>query len=228
MPEGYGQKTGGVRSGIGRRAVPSLRLSSGSSSRLVRGDRAGLAPTKLEVLRWPGRATAHRGPEERGDMRAVTIDHGELRWAERPDPVPGDTELLVAVRSAGLNGADLVQRRGHYPAPPGWPADIPGMELAGEVVQVGRQVTRFAVGDRVMALVGGGGQASLAVTDETHALPVPDGLSWPEAGGFPEVYCTAFDALWDQGRLTMGERALVTGAAGGVGTAAVQLAAAVG
>ncbi|HEY5246460.1 MAG TPA: alcohol dehydrogenase catalytic domain-containing protein, partial [Acidimicrobiales bacterium] len=95
-------------------------------------------------------------------MQAVVIDDGALRWEERPDPVPGDTELLVDVRAAGLNGADLLQRRGHYPAPPGVPADIPGMELAGTVAATGRQVTRFAVGDRVMGLVGGGAQATRA------------------------------------------------------------------
>lgn len=161
-------------------------------------------------------------------MQAVVIEEGELRWRERADPTPGDTELLVSVRAAGLNGADMVQRRGHYPAPPGWPEDIPGMELAGEVVATGRQVTRFFVGDRVMALVGGGAQASLAVVDESHALALPAGMPWAEAGGFPEVFATAYDALFTQCRLGMGERLLVTGAAGGVGTAAVQLGAATG
>jgi NADPH:quinone reductase len=161
-------------------------------------------------------------------VQAVVILDGLLDTVERPDPVPGDTELLVAVRAAGVNGADLAQRRGAYPAPPGVPADIPGLELAGEVAAIGRRVTRFTVGDRVMALVGGGAQASLATVDETHALPVPAALSWPEAGGFPEVYATAFDALFSQGGLTLGERVLVSGASGGVGTAAVQLAATAG
>ena len=161
-------------------------------------------------------------------MEAVVIRNGDLVVESRPDPVPGSTELLVAVRGAGLNGADMVQRRGRYPAPPGVPADIPGLEIAGVVTAVGGQVTRFAPGDRVMALVGGGGQATMACVDEIHALPVPDELSWPGAGGFPEVFSTAYDALFDQAGLTMGERVLVTGAAGGVGTAAVQLAAATG
>ena len=161
-------------------------------------------------------------------MEAVVIRNGDLVVESRPDPVPGSTELLVAVRGAGLNGADMVQRRGRYPAPPGVPADIPGLEIAGVVTAVGDQVTRFAPGDRVMALVGGGGQATMACVDEIHALPVPDELSWPAAGGFPEVFSTAYDALFDQAGLTMGERVLVTGAAGGVGTAAVQLAAATG
>jgi NADPH:quinone reductase-like Zn-dependent oxidoreductase len=161
-------------------------------------------------------------------MRAVVIRDKELYWEERDDPEPGDTELLLAVRAAGLNGADMMQRQGLYPAPPGAPADIPGMEVAGEVVAVGSQVTRFSPGSRVMSLVGGGGQATMAVVDESHALPVPDSLSWPEAGGFPEVFSTAFDALFTHAGLRMGERVLISGAAGGVGTAGVQLAAATG
>jgi len=161
-------------------------------------------------------------------MHAVVIGEGQLQWQERPDPEPGDHEVVVAVRAAGVNGADLSQRGGTYPAPPGWPQDIPGLEMAGEVSAVGARVTRFAPGDRVMALVGGGAQAELAAVDEAHALPVPIGLSWPEAGGFMEAYATAYDALFGQAGLTLGDRVLVTGAAGGVGTAAVQLAAAAG
>jgi len=161
-------------------------------------------------------------------VHAVVILDGRLWWEEREDPVPGDTELLVAVRAAGINGADIAQRAGGYPAPAGWPQDIPGMEMAGSVVAVGRQVTLFRPGERVMAVVGGGAQATLARVDESHALAVPDAVSWPEAGGFPEVYSTAYDALFTQAGLQMGERVLVSGAAGGVGTAGVQLAAATG
>ena len=161
-------------------------------------------------------------------MHAVVIDGGRLHWQERPDPQVGDHDLLIAVRAAGVNGADLMQRKGLYPAPPGWPRDIPGLEMAGEVVSVGPRVTRFVPGDRVMALVGGGAQATLATVDEAHALAVPASLPWPEAGGFAEVFATAFDALFGQARLTLGERLLVTGAAGGVGCAAVQLAALAG
>jgi NADPH2:quinone reductase len=161
-------------------------------------------------------------------VRAVTIVDGRLEWRERPDPTPGSHELLVAVQAAGLNGADLLQRLGLYPPPPGYPADIPGMELAGEVVAVGGGVTAFQIGDRVMALVGGAGQAELATVHERIALPVPDRLSWAEAGGFPETFTTAHDALFTQCQLAMGERALIHGAAGGVGTAGVQLAAAAG
>jgi NADPH:quinone reductase-like Zn-dependent oxidoreductase len=161
-------------------------------------------------------------------MHATVIRDNELHWESHDDPVPGDTELLIAVRAAGINSADLVQRMGFYPAPPGWPPDIPGMEMAGEVVGVGRSVTLFAPGDRVMALVGGGAQAELAFVDEMHALAVPDGMGWPEAGGFAEAFATAYDALFTQAGLQMGERVLVSGAAGGVGTAGVQLAAATG
>ncbi|HEY5251639.1 MAG TPA: zinc-binding dehydrogenase [Acidimicrobiales bacterium] len=161
-------------------------------------------------------------------MRAVTIVDGELEWASHRDPVPGDTEVLLAVRAAGINAADLMQRRGFYPAPAGVPSDIPGLEVAGEVVAVGPRVTRFAVGDRVMAVVGGGAQAEMAAVDERCLLPVPAGLSWEEAGGFPEAFSTAYDALFTQCGLAMGERVLVTAAAGGVGTAGVQLAAVAG
>jgi NADPH:quinone reductase len=161
-------------------------------------------------------------------MYAVVIEQGQLLWQERPVPKPGDHEVIVAVRAAGVNGADLAQRAGTYPAPPGWPQDIPGLEMAGEVAAAGRSVTRFHVGDRVMGLVGGGAQAELAAVDEAHALAAPAGLSWPEAGGFMEAYATAYDALFGQAGLTLGDRVLVTGAAGGVGTAAVQLAAVAG
>jgi NADPH2:quinone reductase len=161
-------------------------------------------------------------------MRAVTIVDGELRWKSHPDPVAGDTEVVVAVRAAGLNAADLMQRLGFYPAPAGVPADIPGLEVAGEVVAVGPRAVRFAIGDRVMAVLGGGAQAEMAAIDERCAMAVPDGLPWEEAGGFPEAFSTAHDALFTQGALAMGDRVLVTGAAGGVGTAGVQLAAAAG
>ncbi|MEA2324997.1 MAG: NADPH:quinone reductase, partial [Solirubrobacteraceae bacterium] len=147
---------------------------------------------------------------------------------EHPDPEPGKGEILVRVRAAGLNGADLMQRRGVYPAPPGSHPDIPGLELAGEVVGRGPGAERFAEGDRVMAIVGGGGQAELAVVHERQAMPVPDALNWAEAGGVPEVFTTAHDAVFTQGGLRAGERLLVHGAAGGVGTAAVQLGRAAG
>lgn len=161
-------------------------------------------------------------------MRAVTIRDNALHWDEQPDPVPGTGEVLVRVRAAGINSADRLQVMGFYPAPPGSPADIPGLELAGEVVALGTGATAFAVGDRVMAVVGGGGMAELAVVHERHLLPVPEALSWEQAGGFAETFTTAHDALFSQVGLSMGERVCVHGAAGGVGTAAVQLAAAAG
>ena len=142
---------------------------------------------------------------------------------ERPDPVAARGELLVRVRSAGLNSADMLQLRGHYPAPPGSPPDIPGMDLAGEVVATGPDAARFSEGDRVMAVVGGGAQAELATVHERGVMPVPDGVDWPAAGGLPEVFTTAHDAIFSQAALRPGEHLLVHGAAGGVGTAAVQL-----
>lgn len=161
-------------------------------------------------------------------MKAVTIRDGELHWADHPDPEPGPDELLVAVRAAGINAGDRLQQRGLYPAPPGSPADIPGLELAGEVVATGAGVGDWKVGDRVMAVVGGGGQAELAVVHERCAIPVPGTMTWSEAGGFAEVFTTAHDALFTQTGLTAGERLCVHGAAGGVGVAAVQLGVAAG
>jgi putative PIG3 family NAD(P)H quinone oxidoreductase len=161
-------------------------------------------------------------------MRAATIRDGDLVVEEHPDPVPGAGEVLVRVRGAGLNGADMQQRAGRYPAPPGAPQDIPGMEIAGEVAATGAGATRFAEGDRVMGIVAGGGQAELAVVHERQLMPVPEGLGWAEAGGLPEVFITAHDAIFAQGALRPGERLLVHGGAGGVGTAAVQLGAAAG
>jgi NADPH:quinone reductase len=156
-------------------------------------------------------------------MRAATIRDGRIEVVEHPDPEPQDGQLLVRVKAAGLNGADMLQVAGHYPPPPGVPADIPGLELAGEVVAVGRRAERFVPGDRVMGIVAGGGQAELAVIHERTAMPVPEELDWTAAGGVPEVFTTAHDALFTQAQLTVGERLLVHGAAGGVGMAAVQL-----
>src|SRR5262249_30719482 len=156
-------------------------------------------------------------------MRAATIRDGRIEVADHPDPEPQDGQLLVRVRAAGLNGADIMQVAGHYPPPPGVPKDIPGLELAGEVIAMGRRVERFEPGDRVMGIVAGGGQAELAVIHERTAMPVPEELDWTAAGGVPEVFTTAHDALFTQAGLQVGERLLVHGAAGGVGMAAVQL-----
>jgi NADPH2:quinone reductase len=161
-------------------------------------------------------------------MRAVTIREGQIVIEEHPDPAAGSGEVLVRVRAAGLNGADVMQRRGLYPAPPGSPQDIPGMELAGEVLELGSGSERFAIGDRVMAIVGGGAQAELAVVHERQLMGVPESLDWLAAGGLPEVFTTAHDALITQAGLRPGERLLVHGGAGGVGTAAIQLGHAIG
>jgi putative PIG3 family NAD(P)H quinone oxidoreductase len=161
-------------------------------------------------------------------MRAATIRDGEILVEEHEDPQPGAGQVLVGVRAAGLNGADMMQLAGRYPAPPGSPADIPGLELAGTVLALGAGVARFAEGDRVMGIVGGGGQAELAVVHERQLMPVPDEVGFPAAGGIPEVFTTAHDAIFTQAGLRPGERLLVHGGAGGVGTAAIQLARAAG
>jgi NADPH:quinone reductase len=156
-------------------------------------------------------------------VRAATIRDGEVLVEEHPDPEPGAGEVLVRVRAAGVNGADMLQRRGRYPAPPGSPQDIPGLELAGEVAALGDGAARFAEGDRVMGIVGGGGQGELAVVHERQLMPVPEAVAFPDAGGLPEVFTTAHDAVLTRAGLRPGERLLVHGGAGGVGTAAVQL-----
>ncbi|HET6663655.1 MAG TPA: alcohol dehydrogenase catalytic domain-containing protein, partial [Acidimicrobiales bacterium] len=153
-------------------------------------------------------------------MHAVTIVDGAVAWRPHPDPEPGTGELLVRVRAAGVCRGDLTQRDGLYPPPPGTaPPELPGLELAGEVAACGPGVRRFGVGDRVMAVVPGAGQSELAVVPELLASPGPVGVSWAQAGGFPENYTTAHDALFAQCGLAMGERVCIHGAAGGVGTA---------
>ncbi|MFZ6002854.1 MAG: alcohol dehydrogenase catalytic domain-containing protein [Actinomycetota bacterium] len=156
-------------------------------------------------------------------MHAVTIVDAALVWTEHPDPLPGPGEVLIDVRAAGVSNADLLQRAGFYPPPPGAPMDIPGLEAAGEVIAVGPGATRFAVGDRVMAVLAGGGQAERVVVHERAAMPIPAGVSWEQAGALPENVTTAHDALFTQCGLAMGARLCVHGAAGGVGTAAVLL-----
>jgi putative PIG3 family NAD(P)H quinone oxidoreductase len=149
---------------------------------------------------------------------------GQSLLLEHPDPVPGPGEILVRVHAAGLNRADLLQKAGKYPAPPGWPADIPGLEYAGEVMALGEGAARWAIGDRVMGLVGGGAHAERVVVHEDEAMAVPPGMAWTEAAAIPEAFLTAWDALVLRGRVGGGERVLCHAVGSGVGTAAVQLA----
>ena len=161
-------------------------------------------------------------------MRAIVIarpggpDVLECRAVPAPEPGPG--EILVRVRAAGLNRADVLQRKGHYPAPPGVPADIPGLEYAGEVAALGDGVTRWTTGDRVMGLVAGGACAEFLVAHEDTAIAVPEGLPFVEAAAVPEAFLTAYDAIIRQLGLTSGETVLIHAVSSGVGTAAVQLA----
>lgn len=161
-------------------------------------------------------------------MRAVVVPTPGgpevLEVRDRPTPEPGRSEIRVRVRSSGVNRADLIQRRGHYPAPPGWPEDIPGLEFAGEVDAVGANVRRWEVGDRVMGLVGGGGYAEHVVVHEDEAVRAPGGLSLEDAGAIPEAFFTAFDALDLQCGIRAGETVLIHAVGSGVGTAALQIA----
>jgi NADPH:quinone reductase-like Zn-dependent oxidoreductase len=161
-------------------------------------------------------------------MRVVQIANQELSVVERDTPTPFGNDVVIDVRAAGLNAADLLQRRGFYPAPAGWPVDVPGLECAGVISAVGPDVTSVAVGDRVAAIVGGGGQATHCVVPAEHLIHVPDHVSDVEAGGFAEAFTTAFDALVRTAKVQRGERVVVSGAAGGVGMAAIQIARAVG
>src|SRR4051794_356224 len=161
-------------------------------------------------------------------MRAVTVTEPGgpevLRWEEVSDPVCGSGEVIVDVAATAVNRADLLQRRGMYPPPPG-ASDILGLECAGEVLEVGKAVPagRFRPGDAVMALLPGGGYAQQAVAHHGSVMPVPPALDIVDAGGFPEVYLTAFLNLFSLGGLAAGGSALVHGGGSGVGTAAIQL-----
>jgi len=165
-------------------------------------------------------------------MRAVTFagtgGNDVVRLAERPDPVPGSHEVLVAARYAGVNWADVAQRRGHYPPPPGAPQDIPGLEVAGTVVAAGDAVRTWQIGDRVFGLVGGGGLADMVAVHERHVAAIPEGMADDVAAAVPEAYMTAHDAVFGQAGLQMGEVLLVNGANGAVGSAGVRLALAAG
>jgi putative PIG3 family NAD(P)H quinone oxidoreductase len=150
-----------------------------------------------------------------------------LKPAERAVPEPKPGELLVRVRSAGVNRPDVLQRQGHYPPPPG-ASDIPGLEIAGDVVAVGEGVTRFRIGERVTALVAGGGYAQYCTVSETNALPIPAGYGFIEAAAIPETYFTVWHNVFERGALQSGESFLVHGGSSGIGTTAIQLAKAFG
>jgi putative PIG3 family NAD(P)H quinone oxidoreductase len=151
-----------------------------------------------------------------------------ITYGETADPVPARGEVLVRVRAAALNRADLLQRRGLYPPPPGHRDDVPGLELAGEVVRAGEGVTAWATGDRVMAIAAGEAQAELAVVHERMLLRIPDGLSFEQAGALPEAGVTSHDALFTLGGLRPGAAVLVHAVGSGVSTAALQIAKAAG
>jgi NADPH2:quinone reductase len=151
-----------------------------------------------------------------------------LSLEERPELTPGPSELLVRVRATALNRADLLQLKGHYAPPPDVPPDVPGLEYAGEVLAVGPRVRRFRPGDRVMGLVGGGAWAEQLTVHEREALPMPEGMDFPDAAALPEVYLTAFDALVLQGGMRTGETVLIHAVASGVGSAAALLCRAMG
>lgn len=161
-------------------------------------------------------------------MRALVITRpggpDVLAVVDRPKPVPSGDQILVRVAAAGVNRADLLQRAGHYPAPPDSPQDIPGMEFCGVVDAVGPDARGRSVRERVFGLVGGGAQAEFLLTRAALAMPVPDAVGDIEGGGIPEAYITAHDALYTQGSLNRGERVLVHAVGSGVGIAALQLA----
>ena len=164
-------------------------------------------------------------------MTAISISRPggpEVLAAEaRPTPQPAADEILVKVAAAGVNRPDVIQRLGQYPPPPGV-TDIPGLEIAGEVVSRGRDVTRWKLGDKVMALVPGGGYAEYCPVHEANALPIPEGLSITEAAAVPETFFTVWHNVFERGGLKSGETLLVHGGTSGIGTTAIQLAAAFG
>ncbi|PZT98361.1 MAG: NAD(P)H-quinone oxidoreductase [Brevundimonas sp.] len=165
-------------------------------------------------------------------MRVIEIEGGSgpaeaLRGAERPDPVAGAGQVVIRVRAAGVNRPDLLQRLGAYPPPPG-ASDILGLEVAGEIAQVGAGVTRWRVGDRVCALLGGGGYAEQALVDARHVVPIPEGLDFVQAAALPETVFTVFANVFEGGALKAGETLLIHGATSGIGVMAIQMAKAAG
>ena len=165
-------------------------------------------------------------------MKAIVITRPGaaevLEMQEKPKPEPGVGQIRVRVRTSALNRADILQRQGNYPVPPGEPADISGMEYAGEVDAIGPSATLWKIGDRVMGIIGGGGHAEYVRIHEREAIPIPRSLSWEEAAAIPEVFLTAYDALFNRVGLRLGETLLIHAIGSGVGTAGLQLARAAG
>jgi NADPH:quinone reductase len=161
-------------------------------------------------------------------MKAATITDGRIEVVERPDPEPSDDLVVVRVHGAGVNRADLLQLAGNYPAPPGSPPDIPGLEFAGVVEAMGPQATGVDIGDRVFGIAGGGAQAELVAIPAAQCARVPDGLDLVAVGGAPEAFVTAHDALVTKAHLRRGEWVLVHAVGSGVGTTTLQLATALG
>jgi NADPH2:quinone reductase len=161
-------------------------------------------------------------------MKAVIITHPGgpevLEIQERPKPEPGVGQIRVRVRASALNRADLMQREGNYPVPPGVSAEISGMEYAGEVDAVGPSATLWKLGNRVMGIIGGAGHAEYLCVHEREAMPVPKALSWEDAAAIPEVFLTGYDALFNRLALRTGETVLIHAVGSGVGTAALQIA----
>ncbi|MEL6535878.1 MAG: NAD(P)H-quinone oxidoreductase, partial [Bacteroidota bacterium] len=151
-----------------------------------------------------------------------------LQWTEYPDVVPSPGEVLIDVQAAGVNWPDTMQRAGRYPAPPGAPADIPGLEVAGVIAAVGEGTPRWQVGDRVCALVAGGGYGEQVAVSGAQCLPVPAGLSFAEAASLPETYFTVWTNIFDRGGFQAGEIVLIHGGTSGIGVAGIQLVKAMG
>ncbi len=161
-------------------------------------------------------------------MKAIVITRPGgpevLQLLQRPQPITGDGEVLVRVSAAGINRPDVAQRKGHYPAPPGVSPDIPGLEIAGTILGIGKDCKRWKKGDKVCALVAGGGYAEYCTVPERQCLPVPGNLSFAEAASLPETFFTVWSNVFDRGKLKAGESLLVHGGSSGIGVAAIQLA----
>ncbi|CAG7856645.1 hypothetical protein MCAMS1_01208 [biofilm metagenome] len=156
-------------------------------------------------------------------MRAIEVQSGQLIPAEHALPTPNTGQVLIKVMAAGINRPDVMQRKGHYPPPPD-ASDIPGLEIAGSVVALGDNTGKLAIGDKVCALVSGGGYAEYCLASNALCLPIPENLSFVEAAGIPETFFTVWHNVFDRGGLQQGEKLLVHGGTSGIGTTAIQLA----